>query len=329
MLSPWPVEVIVASGGMADAIAREVGDSAGLQLQTLEELARRIVRRRVASDGERRLAMRTAVRSIDDPLMSTRGIAAMLERSYRDMRDSGVKLSSVRLRRGAIARAFAEYEKLIAALGAIDPADLLEMAARDVSGVTPQIVAGFYDMTGAQWGLVEALARGGKVVAFLSPTAPHPAFGHLLPASESSVLGPRSSEWDIREYERRDVEVREVCFAIEQLIAEGTSPREIAVVTRALDDYDLHLFHRYATFPLSRAESTPLLAHRLGRAIASLLRIREHGFPRGEVLELIRDGIRFETRINVDAADRETRAKRIAGGTSAELRAARKTTTRE
>src|SRR5690349_8706124 len=95
VLSPWPVEVIVASGGVADAIAREVGDSAGLQLQTLEELARRIVRRRVATDGERRLAMRTAARSVDDPLMSTRGIAAMLERSYRDMRDSGVSLSSV------------------------------------------------------------------------------------------------------------------------------------------------------------------------------------------------------------------------------------------
>ncbi|HEX7191996.1 MAG TPA: PD-(D/E)XK nuclease family protein, partial [Thermoanaerobaculia bacterium] len=98
---------------------------------------------------------------------------------------------------------------------------------------------------------------------------------------------------------------------------------------RSRDEYDLHLFHRYATFPLSRAEGTPLLAHRLGRAIASLLRIREHGFPRGEVLELFRDGIRFETRIDVDAADRETRAKRIAGGTSAELRASRKTTTRE
>ncbi|HEV8435426.1 MAG TPA: PD-(D/E)XK nuclease family protein [Thermoanaerobaculia bacterium] len=307
-----------------------MGDSAGLQLQTLEELARRIVRRRVASDGERRLAMRTAVRSVDDPLMSTRGIAAMLERSYRDMRDSGVRLSSVRLRRAPVARAFAEYEKLIAALGAIDPADLLEMAARDVSGVKPQIVAGFYDMTGVQWALIDALARAGKIVAFFSPTAPHPAFGHLLPASGEKGNDERAAPpWDIREYERRDVEVREVCFAIERLIAEGTSPREIGAVTRALDDYDLHLFHRYATFPLSRVESTPLLAHRLGRAIASLLRIRERGFPRGEVLELLRDGIRFETRINADAADRETRAKRIAGGTSAELRASRKTTTRE
>jgi hypothetical protein len=322
--------VIVASGGVADAIARAVGDSAGLQLQTIDELARRIVRRRVASDAERRLAMRTAVRNVPDPLMATRGIASMLERSYRDMRDSGVSLSSVRLRRAPVARAFAEYEKLIAAFGAIDPADLLSLAASDVSTVKPQIVAGFYDMTGAQWALVEALANAGKVVAFFSPTAPHPAFGHLLPASGAKGNDERAlPPWEVREYERRDVEIREVCGSIERLIAEGAAPREIGIVTRALDEYDLHLFHRYATFPLSRAEGTPLVAHRFGRAIASLLRIRERGFPRGEVLELVRDGVRFETRIDVDAADRETRAKRIAGGTSGELKAARRKTTRE
>src|SRR6476659_2092308 len=89
-LAAWPFEVIVASAGVAEAIAREVGPHAGLQLQTLEELARRIINAhgefpRVASEAERRLAMRTAARSIDDPLMTTRGIAAMLERSYRDM----------------------------------------------------------------------------------------------------------------------------------------------------------------------------------------------------------------------------------------------------
>src|SRR6266550_1936112 len=182
-LAPWPCEVIVASGGVAEAIARAVGPSVGLQLQTLDELARRIVRKRVASEGERRLAMRAAARSIDDPLMSTRGIAAMLERSYRDMRDSGVTLASVKPRRSVVARAWREYERLIASLGAIDPADVFAIAARDVSGVKPQIVAGFYDMTGAQWGLVEALAVAGKIEGFYLPTAPHPAFGHLLPAS--------------------------------------------------------------------------------------------------------------------------------------------------
>jgi hypothetical protein len=337
-LSPWPFEVIVASGGVADAIAREVGDSAGLQLQTIDELARRTVRRRVASDGERRLAMRTAVRNVPDPLMATRGIAAMLERSYRDMRDSAVSLSSVRLRRGPVARAFAEYEKLIATLGAIDPADLLSFAARDVSSVKPQIVAGFYDMTGAQWALVDALAQAGKVVGIFVPS--DEPFAQALVTKVAGLPGCLVAEapegqpghqatWQLVEYERRDVEIREVCASIEGLIANGVAPREIGIVTRALNEYDLHLFHRHATFPLSRAEETPLLAHRLGRAVASLLRIRERGFPRGEMLELVRDGIRFETRVSVDAADRETRAKRIAGGTSSDLKAARRKTTRE
>jgi hypothetical protein len=337
-LSPWPVEVIVASGGVAEAIAREVGDSAGLQLQTLEELARRIVRRRVASDGERRLAMRTAVRKVDDPLMSTRGIAAMLERSYRDMRDSSVHLPDVRLRRASVARAFAEYQKLIAALGAIDPADLLEFAARDVSGMKPQIVAGFYDMTGAQWGLVEALGRAGKLAGVFVPS--DEPFAQALVGKVAGLPGCQVAEvrdrqpgnpatWQLKEYERRDVEIREVCRSIERLIADGVAPREIGIAARALDEYDLHLFHRHATFPLSRAEETPLLAHRIGRTVASLLRIRERGFPRGEVLELVRDGVRFETRVNVDAIDRETRAKRVAGGTSSELKAARRKTTPE
>jgi len=352
-LAPWPCDVIVASGGVADAIARELGPTAGLQLQTLDELARRLVRARVASEGERRLAMRTAARSIDDPLMSTRGIAAMLDRSYRDMRDSGITLGSVKLRRPVVARAWREYERLIAATGAIDPADLFALAARDLTGVKPQIVAGFYDMTGAQWGLVEALAKSGLIEAFFVPTE-EPFAGALigkvadglaaggwrLAEKEGDVLrkpanaaprqppaASRQPEWHIHEYERRDVEIRATCAAIAGLIETGTPEREIGIVTRALDEYDVHLFRRYAMFPISRAESSPLLAHRLGRAIASLLRIRERGFPRGEVLELLRDGIRFETRIDVDRADQETRAKRIAGGTSEELRTSRRRTT--
>ena len=345
-LAPWSCDVIVASGGVADAIARELGPTAGLQLQTLDELARRLVRARVATEGERRLAMRTAARSIDDPLMSTRGIAAMLERSYRDMRDSGITLGTVKLRRQVVSRAWREYERLIASIGAIDPADVFSLAARDVTGVKPQIVAGFYDMTGAQWGLVEALAAAGKIEAFFVPTEERFAQGligkvrewavdggrcadaeNAVPASGHRAPGTGHRAWQIREYERRDVEIRATCAAIAKRIASGVPAREIGIVTRALDEYDVHLFRRYATFPLSRAESTPLLAHRLGRAIASLLRIRERGFPRGEVLELLRDGIRFETRIEIDRADQETRTKRIAGGTSEELRTSRRRTT--
>jgi ATP-dependent helicase/DNAse subunit B len=356
-LAPWSCEVIAASGGMADSIARELGAAAGLRLQSIDELARRIVNARgelprVANDAERRLAMRTAVRSIDDPLMTSRGIAAMLERAYRDVRDSGLTLAEFRdrARRAPlrnhdrttlIVRAWTEYERLIASLHAIDPADLLARAAADVSAAVPQIVAGFYDMTGAQLALVEALAGEGKIVAFYMPlvrrglqSAPYafaqPLISRLAHASfvaDDPSLEIRQPVVETREFDLRDSEIRSTCASIAELLANGTAPRDVAIVTRALDDFDVYLFRRYAAdagFAVSRSESTPLRGHRLGRALASLLRIRERNFPRGEVLELVRDGLRFDSRIDVDRADAETRRHRIAGGTSEELRGARR-----
>src|SRR5207253_2340291 len=147
-LAPFAEEVVVASRGMAESIAREMRPVAALQLHSIETLARRVLNDagdypRVASDAERRLAMRTAARAIDDPMMTTRGIAAMLERSYRDVRDSGLTLDDLRTRAErarvrnrdrmrVVVRAFAEYERLIAAIGAIDPAELFTRAARAI-----------------------------------------------------------------------------------------------------------------------------------------------------------------------------------------------------
>src|SRR4051812_6195078 len=106
LLRPWSVEVIVASRGVSDAItrallARDSRPIAALQLHSLEILARRILNDageypRVATDAERRLAMRVASRAVDDPMMTGRGIASMLERTYRDVRDSGLTLKQLR-----------------------------------------------------------------------------------------------------------------------------------------------------------------------------------------------------------------------------------------
>src|SRR5207253_2649741 len=63
----------------------------------------------------------------------------------------------------------------------------------------------------------------------------------------------------------------------------------------------------------------PLLAHRIGRGIAMLLRLAENGFPRGEVLELLRDGFKSRRATDIDDLDFATRKARIAGGSSAEL----------
>src|SRR3954451_37855 len=326
-LAPWTEEVVVASGGLANAIANELlqripNGIAGLQIHTLETLARRIVNAagefpRVANEAERRLAMRTAVRLVDDAMLESRGIAAMLERSYRDVRDSGFTLraferrvaSAERSLRSArrtrtIIEVWYSYERLISRLGAIDPADLLERAAVLLK-TKPQIVAGFYDMTGVQRKLIDALAPAMQFI----PTIEQ----HEPPA--------------VIEYETKLAELEAVCDEIRKLLDAGVKPEAIGITARSVDPYDARLINRFAAargFGTTFAEETPLIAHRIGRAIVSLLRIRERGFPRAEVLELVRDGLRTKTRIDVDKAAAETRRFRIAAGTSAELRLVRR-----
>src|SRR3954447_21038971 len=182
LISDDRIEVLVASGGVANAIADELlrrrpSGVAGLRIETIETCAARVVNAvgefpRVAKDDERRLAMRMAVRSIDDPMMESRGIAAMIDRSWRDVRDGGLSLAefesrarNARLRNAARTKllvwAWREYERLMAQVNAIDPADLPRRAAAIIESgrvaIAPQIVAGFYDMTGAQRRVVEAL----------------------------------------------------------------------------------------------------------------------------------------------------------------------------
>ncbi|HEV8659633.1 MAG TPA: PD-(D/E)XK nuclease family protein, partial [Thermoanaerobaculia bacterium] len=55
-------------------------------------------------------------------------------------------------------------------------------------------------------------------------------------------------------------------------------------------------------------------------ATVLLLRLRERNFPRSDVLEIVRSGLKLATRINAEKADYETRYATIAGGRSADLR---------
>ncbi|HYC59262.1 MAG TPA: PD-(D/E)XK nuclease family protein [Thermoanaerobaculia bacterium] len=359
-LAPWPEEAIVPSRGVAEAIAAELvsrmpNGIAGLRMHTLEELAQRLLADagqtpRVANDAERRLAMRVAVRTIEHPMMESRGVASMLERAYRDVRDSGVTLGEFAKRASSarglrnprrteiLVRAWTEYERLIAQLNAIDAADRLARAAKLAGSAKPQLVAGFYDMTGAQLGLVKALSD--KVQGFWVPTDrpfAQPLLEYLgVPRSTSEYLGgvshpevlrrtPRNPRYSTQ-YDSRIDELRDVCARVAALIGDGTPAREIGIVARSFEAYDARLINRFAEehgFRTTLADELPLSAHRIGRGAISLLRLRERGFLRGEVLELVRDGLHVKTRIDVDEADAATRRARIAGGTSEELRTMR------
>ncbi|HEY3054530.1 MAG TPA: PD-(D/E)XK nuclease family protein [Thermoanaerobaculia bacterium] len=350
-LAPWAEEVIVASAGVSQSIAAAMlqhfpNGVAALQLHTIDTLARRIVNAagtfpRVATDEERRLAMRTAARSISDPLTATRGAAAMLERSYRDVRDSGVTLAEFSQRAGAarslrnrdrirtVIKVWQQYERFIAKLEAVDPADVLRRAAEGCAATPPQILAGFYDMTGAQLALIRTLQAVEKIAAVFVPVDDpfaHPFIRHF----ESSLLTPRSSvlkikqvRTSVREAQTREEEIHNVCADIAALLASGASAQSIGVVSRSLDAYDAALFERFSRehgFVMSESVALPLTAHRFGRATMLLLRIRERNFPRSDVLEIVRSGLRLTTRINPEKADYETRYATIAGGRSADLR---------
>ncbi|HEX8616707.1 MAG TPA: hypothetical protein VF911_03880, partial [Thermoanaerobaculia bacterium] len=345
------------SRGVAEAVSQELlallpNGVAGVRLHTLEELAQRMLAAagqtpRVPTDVERRLAMRTAVRAVDHPMMESRGVAAMLERAYRDVRDSGITLADLTRRangtRGlrnprrteAIVRAWNEYEKLIAQLNAIDAADRMRAAASLLSAdgkraaVRPQLLAGFYDMTGAQWQLVESLLRAERIGAIWVPTEEPFAQNFiraLRPYADvvrEPALAIAKAEAAAVQYETRLDELRDVCARIAALLANGTPAREIGIVARSLEPYDTKLLNRFAAehgFATTAGDEIPLAAHRIGRGAITLLRLRERGFLRTEVLELVRDGLHVRTRFDVDELDAATRRARIAGGTSEELR---------
>jgi RecB family exonuclease len=346
------VEVLVASGGVANAIASELlrrkpSGFAGLRIETIETFAARVVNAagefpRVAKDAERRLAMRMAVRGIDDPMMESRGIAAMIDRSWRDVRDGGLTLNefesrarNARLRNVArtklLVRAWREYERLISEVNAIDPADLLRRAAAIIEGgrvaIAPQIVAGFYDMTGAQRRVVEALKTIEKLDAVYVPASEGESYRFAEPfiarfGEQTTNPAAKQTQWDVAQYDTRTIELRETCRAAGELLKSGVDARDVGIVARTFDPYDVALLNRFAAaegFAISTTDDTPLVAHRLGRAIATLLRLRENGFPRGDVIELLRGGFISKRVFDIDEIDMATRRYGIAGGTSKEL----------
>ncbi|HET7710583.1 MAG TPA: PD-(D/E)XK nuclease family protein [Thermoanaerobaculia bacterium] len=355
-LRPWAQEVLVASGGVARAITGELitrsGGFAGLQLRTLEAFARAVVNDageypHVASEPERRLAMRAAAAAAGDSILEGRGVASMLERSYRDVRDGGVTLSEFERRARScslrhvertdlLIRVWRHYEKFIRDLGATDPADLLRRAAdliRDGAAVRPQIVAGFYDMTGAQLSLLQALKDRGAVVEVFSPALGGEGYRFARPFLDTltgsatvggeHLLPVRTPRWSVRCAETRSGEVEATCRAVASLLRAGVTAENIGVTARSLAPADLEAFRSQAVrhgFAFSSTPPVPLAAHRIGRAVLLLLRLQHNGMPRAEVLEIVRSGFRTEAWIDVDRTDAETRRAQIAGGSSGALR---------
>jgi len=368
-------DVIVPPAALGREIARRAaasipGGMAGPQIYTLENFARSLLARarihvRVASETERRLTMRAAVQSFHDPLFDTRGVVSMLERSYRDLRDSGWSIEQ--LEKGArarplrnrertllVTRIWRHYEKLIAAAGALDPADLFAHAAAAIAGVPdlpPQAVAGFYDMTGVQFSLVSALHRSGKLDSVDIPLPPpgwregqldgeRYRYGERLVTRLTTELlfepmtdlaephgTDRRPSFTVEQRPTRDEELQAVCQSVRRLLDDGVPASAIGIVSRATDPHDAALVRRFAAelgFGVTDQTTRPLRGHRFGRALAILLQLRDRDFPRGDVIEILRSGFRAASPVDPGRLDQATRAVGIAGGTLKTLRSGKR-----
>ncbi|HEX9492989.1 MAG TPA: PD-(D/E)XK nuclease family protein [Thermoanaerobaculia bacterium] len=350
-------EVIVSSYGLAttataELLRRSKIAAVSVRLSLLDTFARRVVNDageypRVAAEAERHLAMRAAVRAIDDPMMETRGIVAMMERSYRDVRDGGMTLAEFdrrsrtktlrnHQRTQMILGIWREYERLIAHLQAVDPADILDRAAVLIESgkvsVPAQVIAGFYDMTGAQLRILHALKKTGKVSAIFVPAGEDAAYAFAsrfvgsvgaMADRLKPVLHIKKPEATVAQCGNKEMELRAVCHSIRELLDSGVPADRIGITTRALDPDDLRLLDRFAGelgFRISERIETSLPGHRIGRGVATILRLRDKNFPRADVIDILRDGYQPRKRVDIDGIDIATRKARVSGGRSIDVR---------
>ncbi|HJT17291.1 MAG TPA: PD-(D/E)XK nuclease family protein [Thermoanaerobaculia bacterium] len=274
-------------------------------------------------------------------MTETRGIVAMMERSYRDVRDTGLSIDEFERRahdRGHTAilvRAWRRYEELLRSLPAVDSADVLLYAAKKIEAgapIAPQVVAGFYDMTGAQLAVVRALEKAGKLKKILVPIGEGDAyaFASRFVSQLKSSLIPQPSSLHIKEakpiveqYAMKEAELRGICASVRALLDDGVAPMQIGITARSLDPDDIRLLQRFAAdngFAISARNDLALSGHRIGRGVSTILRLRDRNFARADVVDILRDGYMPRAEVPINDVDKATRRARISGGASADIR---------
>jgi len=305
---------------------------------------------RSATDQEQRLATAIAADETLPGDLRTPGINSMLYRTYRDIRESGLSISMLAKRASSIGGlidrvvpVFRELESLLTSKGAWDPSDLLTRAALRIatgSRVAPQILFGFYDVTGVQERLLNAMSDAGLLCGVYLPVPLQegqvpsayqfsaPFVSRTLSQTSGSVAARTSAlpSWSIRGHFDVQEELGEACRQVRSLLDAGTLPRQIAITARSLANSDLILLQRAARefgFELRNGPGRSIASHRFGRTVLQLLQLRDNDFPRKSVVEILRCGLTGGSRrsdYDINAIDRAARDCGIAGGSSAAVR---------
>lgn len=363
------IEIIVPSRSAAEELARRVvgdgGAIAGLQMLQVEQFALRVLNDaglypRVPGSAESSLAMELALRAAGGDLATIHGAAAMLLRTHRDLRDSGLTLAEISKRvtkqkglrnRDRLASAIAvwkRYELLLGDAGATVEADVLIEATakvRDGARIAPQIVFGFYDATAVQLDLLRALIAARHAESLwlpapldvdgARPKAPWSYAAPLVDAfaaagvsiAERAAPATVEAQWEIRDQPSPMIEIREVCRTIRSLADHGVARSSIAVVMRSADAAALSLFEQTGRdFGLTfrGVPGHPVIGNRIVRGVLSILRLARGGMARREVMEVVRSGLRpgaLGSLPELARLERATRKAKIGRAGAAEVRA--------
>ncbi|NNN05154.1 MAG: hypothetical protein HKL90_04565, partial [Elusimicrobia bacterium] len=270
-----------------------------------------------------------------------RALAAAVRSSLRDLVDAGVDPAAVadsfgdalarepeeRARFADLLVLLASYEATLARLGVQSPAALLRRAAelapgsRFLAGFREVLYYGFYDLTGLQADVFEAVTSSRPSRLYFPYRKGHPAFRFAdeffsvklagrqatdlsRPGGAGTALGPaldvlfdpaaapaRAAEGSVAVFSASG-ERDEAWLAAKEaarLAAAGTPLSEIAVVARVLEPYRAALAEAFAAegLPLELAAGEPILRRPLAKAALDLLSLRRKDFPARVVEDLI------------------------------------------
>lgn len=302
-----------------------------VSFSTLHAFALRILRREgeaLAPDGEIafEFLLRKTLETGDWPGYfrqgaGNKGFAEALYQSFRDLKDSGINpddaLAAVREgyvpggERVAeifdIYRAFARKQE---ELGFRDLADCYRRAAALIRrddyrpGSDALVLYGFYDLSGSQLDLVEALPEKFPVSWYFPFDPEDPDYRYAEPFFKLKPVGLAREIVNLNRGSgargKKPVLISacglrdEVFWAAKKILelvdARGYKFEDIAVISRGLEPYREAFASIFSEnlIPFSASIGEPVALHPFIRAVMALVTLPSEGFPRGQLLEVLR-----------------------------------------
>lgn len=298
------------------ALALKILRRAGEALAPEEEIAFDFLLRKILETGNWPGYFHQGVRN--------KGFAEAFYQSIRDLKDSGINpddaIAAVREgyvpggeRVAEIFRIYRAFERKQDELGLRDYADCYRRAAALIRrddyrpGYTTLVLYGFYDLSGSQLDLVEALPEKFSVSWYFPFDPEDPDYRYAEPFFKLKPVGLAREIVNLNRGIRagrgggkkpvlisacgpRDEVFWTAKKILELVDARGYKFEDIAVISRGLEPYREAFTAIFPEnlIPFSASIGEPVALHPFIRAVMALVTLPGEGFPRGQLLEVLR-----------------------------------------